>query len=81
MGRVLKKKTLVCASLPQAAEKPAPTGLKDTGLEKGILNGRWKPGRRCTFPVSLSGHLATECWLSLERDFMLRRDFPYTLAP
>ena len=37
---MLKKKTLICASLPQAAEKPAPTGLKDTGLKKGILNGR-----------------------------------------
>lgn len=42
MGRVLKKKTPVF--LPQAAEKPAPAGLKDTGLEEGILNGRWKPG-------------------------------------
>lgn len=38
---MLKKKTLlICTFLPQTAEGPAPIGLGNTGLKKGILSGR-----------------------------------------
>ena len=42
---MLKKKTLlICTFLPQPAEGPAPIGLGDAGLKKGILSGRKKQG-------------------------------------
>lgn len=54
----------------------APIGLGDLVSEEGNSEWKQKTGNLCTITACLSGHVATECQLSEEREFMLSKDFP-----
>lgn len=63
-GVLKKESTAGCAPL-----FPKLQGLKILEPKKRILSGS-KKRNLCTFIVCLSGHLATGCWLSEERELM-----------